>query len=127
MIVTYMGLYLVPMSLIPALLVWKTPTGTDWLWLLIIAACATVGQLAITYAYAAADATVVLPFDYSRLLFAATIGYIAFGEAPDAWTWIGAFVIAVSAIYIARREARLSRVAVAAVSVGPPAVESERR
>lgn len=126
MIVTYMGLYLVPMSLVPALLVWDTPQGDDWWWLVVIGACATAGQLAITYAYAAADATVVLPFDYARLLFAAAIGYVAFDEAPDSWTWIGALVIAGAAVYIARREARASRTAVVAKSVGTPAAEPER-
>lgn len=109
LIVAYMGIYLVPMSLIPALFVWTTPTGTEWLWLIFIGAVATLAQLAVTSAYAAADATVILPFDYTRLLFAAVIGYIAFGELPDAWTWIGAAIIAASAIYIARREAMRSR------------------
>lgn len=109
LIVAYMGIYLVPMSLIPALLVWTTPTGTEWLWLIFIGAVATVAQLAVTSAYAAADATVILPFDYTRLPFAAALGYVAFGEVPDAWTWIGAAIIAASAIYIARREAVRSR------------------
>lgn len=122
LIVAYMGIYLVPMSLIPALFVWTTPTGADWLWLIFIGGVATVAQLAITYAYAAADATVILPFDYTRLLFAAMVGYFAFGEAPDAWTWVGAAIIAASAIYIARREAKRSRATTAAET----AVEAER-
>jgi drug/metabolite transporter (DMT)-like permease len=122
LIVAYMGIYLVPMSLIPALLVWTTPSGTDWLWLIFIGAVATIAQLAITHAYAAADATVVLPFDYTRLLFTALIGYLAFGERPDAWTWVGAAVIAASAIYIARREAKRSRAPTAAET----ALETER-
>lgn len=122
LIVAYMGIYLVPMSLIPALFVWTTPTGADWLWLIFIGGVATVAQLAITYAYAAADATVILPFDYTRLLFAAMVGYFAFGEAPDAWTWVGAATIAASAIYIARREAKRSRATTAAET----AVEAER-
>ncbi|MGE5539664.1 MAG: DMT family transporter [Gemmatimonas sp.] len=116
LIVTYMGIYLVPMSLIPALFVWTTPVGTDWLWLAFIAAVATAGQLGITYAYAATDATVVLPFDYARLPFAALIAYFAFGEMPDRWTWVGAAVIAGSAIYIARREAQRSKEKVAATA-----------
>jgi S-adenosylmethionine uptake transporter len=117
LIVAYMGIYLVPMSLVPALFVWTTPTGTDWLWLIGIGIVATFGQLAITSAYAAADATVVLPFDYTRLLFAALIGYLAFSEVPDTWTWVGAAVIAASAVYIARREAARSRTPVAATAV----------
>ena len=109
LIVAYMGIYLVPMSLLPALFVWTSPLGSDWLWLIAIGAIATVGQLAMTHAYAATDATVILPFDYARLPFAALVAYVAFDERPDVWTWVGAAIIACSAIYIARREAMLAR------------------
>jgi S-adenosylmethionine uptake transporter len=108
-IVTYMGIYLVPMSFIPALMVGTTPEGTDWLWLVFIAGVATIGQLGITYAYATTEATVVLPFDYARLPFAAVIAYVAFDEVPDRWTWLGAAVIAGSTIYVARREAQRAK------------------
>lgn len=114
LIVAYMGIYLVPMSLVPAMLVWTTPSGAEWLWLIVIGGVATIAQLATTSAYAAADATVILPFDYTRLLFAALIGFFAFGEVPDAWTWLGAAVIAASAVYIAHREAVRSRAPTAA-------------
>src|SRR5262249_55068009 len=69
----------------------------------------TLTQWSMTQAYAAADATAVLPFDYLRLPFVAVIGYFAFDEAPDLWTWIGAAVIASSSIYIAHREATRAR------------------
>ena len=61
-------------------------------------------QQCITRAFAAADATVILPFDFSRLLFAALLGFVIFGEVPDFWTWIGGTVITVSVVYIANRE-----------------------
>lgn len=109
LIVAYMVIYLVPMSLIPALFFWVTPSGNDWFWLIFIGVVATAGQLGITFAYASTDATVVLPFDYARLPFAALVGYLAFDQSPDLWTWIGAAIIAGSAIYIARREANLAR------------------
>jgi drug/metabolite transporter (DMT)-like permease len=114
LIVAYMGIYLVPMSLVPALFVWTPPSLNDWFWLILIGVVATIGQLGMTSAYAATEATVVLPFDYARLPSAALIGYLAFNEAPDSWTWIGATVIAASAIYIARREARLAKLRTAA-------------
>jgi S-adenosylmethionine uptake transporter len=124
LIVAYMGIYLVPMSLVPALFFWTAPIGSDWLWLIFIGVVATAGQLGITHAYAATEATVVLPFDYARLPFAALIAYLAFDESPDLWTWVGAAVIAGSAIYIARREANLARAR--RKSPSPPFVEAER-
>lgn len=108
-IVTWMGLYMTPMSVIPALFVWRWPTLAETAELFVIGGFATLGQMAMTRAYATTDATIVLPFDYARLPFAAVIAYVAFAEIPDVWTWIGAAIIAVATVYIVHREARLAR------------------
>ena len=108
-VVAYMNLLLTPMSLVPALFVWQWPS---W-WVLGI--CAFVGftgalaHVAFTRAYALADASAVMPFDYMRLPFTAALAFLLFAEIPDFWTWVGAAVIAASAIYIGHREARLAR------------------
>jgi drug/metabolite transporter (DMT)-like permease len=107
-IVTWMGLYLTPMSLIPALFVWRMPSLEETGILIAIGGLATLGQIGMTRAYAATDVTIALPFDYARLPFAAVIGFIAFAETPDVWTWLGAFVIAGATVYIAHRESRLA-------------------
>ena len=44
---------------------------------------------------------------FSRLPFAVLIGWIAFGEMTDYWTWVGALVIFASSLYIVRRESKL--------------------
>lgn len=103
-IVTYMGLYMVPILLIPTLFVWETPPLALFPWLIVMGGLGTAAQWAMTQAYAATDATAVLPFDYLRLPFVAVVGYLVFEEKPDLWTWIGALVIAGSSIYIAHRE-----------------------
>lgn len=108
-IVTWMGVFMTPMSLIPAAFFWTGPTMGETLLLIVIGGFATVGQVAMTRAYAATDATVVLPFDYARLPFAAAIAYVAFAERPDGWTWAGAAIIAGSTVYIAHRESRIAR------------------
>ena len=72
---------------------------------------AALAHIALTRAYAKADASAVMPFDYMRLPFVAVIAFLAFGEVPDLWTWIGAGVIAASAIYIVQREASIARAA----------------
>ena len=41
-----------------------------------------------------------------RLPFVALIGFLAFGEKPDVWTWLGAAVIVSSSVYITHREQR---------------------
>ena len=108
-IVTYMTLYLTPLSLIPALIVWKTPSWEALGWLALMGFFATIAHLSLTRAFAAAEASAVMPFDFTRLLFAAAIGYLAFDEVPDAWTGVGAAVIIAASVYIARREAQVAR------------------
>ncbi len=107
-IVFYMNLILTPLSLLPALFVWRWPSAEALALMLFMGLMATLAHLALTRAYTKADASAVMPFDYARLPFVAVIAFVAYGEVPDLWTWIGAAVIGASAIYIARREAQVA-------------------
>ena len=108
-IVTYMVLLMTPMSLAPALFVWQAPPVSLWLLLVGLGLAGTLGHLCYVRALRLAEASAVLPFDYGRMIFSALIGYYAFSEIPDRWTWIGSAIIAGSAIYIARRESQLAK------------------
>jgi drug/metabolite transporter (DMT)-like permease len=108
-IVTWNSVLLTVLSLPVAIPVWVTPSLDQLLWLSLIGLLATVGHLAMTGAFKASDAAVVFPVDYTRLLWATVIGYLAFGEIPDAWTWIGGTIIFTSTAYISYREATLRR------------------
>lgn len=112
-IVCYFGLLVTPASLIPALLVWTTPTAETWLWFLLIGSTATAGQVLMARAFAAAETSAVMPFDFARLVFVSILAAVLFGEMPDAWTYVGAAVILGSSVYITQREARLGRQAAA--------------
>lgn len=118
-IVMYMAVFLTPMSLIPALFVWETPSLGMLGWLLLLAASGTIGHILMTRAFAAADVTVVLPFDFGRLPFTAMIAFLAFGQVPSAWTWVGGAVIFASTFYIAHRESVLARQARARPTPAP--------
>lgn len=108
-VVLYTGILVTPMAAVPAGLVWTNPPLDLWPWLVGTGLLATLGHLALVRAFAAADATAVLPFDFSRLIFAALLGFVFFAERPDAWTWVGAAVIFAATVYTARREAQLRR------------------
>jgi drug/metabolite transporter (DMT)-like permease len=122
-IVTYMVLLLTPMSLALALPVWSWPPSGHWWWFMVgMGLAGTLGHLCWVRALGMAEVSLVVSYDYVRLLFAAVIGYFAFFEAPGLHTWIGAALIVGSGIYIARREARLHQSAAAragAVSADP--------
>jgi drug/metabolite transporter (DMT)-like permease len=108
-IVTYMTLYIIPMSLVPALFVWTMPPLHTWPLIALLGFIATLGHQAMTRAFAATDTTIVMSFDYARLPFVAVIAWFAFGEVPDLWTWVGAAVIVGASTYIAHREAVVAR------------------
>jgi len=108
-ITAYMALFLTPLSLLPALFVWRTPSLVELLVLAAIGAIANLGHLAMAQSFKEAEATVVLPFDFTRLIWASVIGYLLFTEVPDLWTWAGGSIIFASTTYIAVRESRLKR------------------
>ena len=70
---------------------------------------ATLGQIMLVRAMATADASAVMPFDFSRLIFATLLGWVMFSELPDGWTLAGGAVIVATTVYIARQETRIAR------------------
>jgi drug/metabolite transporter (DMT)-like permease len=89
----YANFLVVPISVIPAVLTWKTPVMEDAPMLLGVALFSTMAQLCVAFAISLADARVVQPMNFMRMPIAALLGYIAFNEFPDIWTWTGAVVI----------------------------------
>jgi len=106
-VVFFSHLLMIPIALIPAILVWSWPSFEVWLFLLATGPIAVVGHIFLTKAFEVTDASIVASVDFSRLPFAVLIGWIAFGEVTDTWTWVGAAVIFASSLYIVRRESKL--------------------
>lgn len=123
-VVTYMVLLMTPMSLLPALFYWQWPPVEVWPFLVGMGLAGTLGHLCYVRSLQMAEASAVMPYDYTRLLFAAVIGWIFFGEVPDFWTWVGAAVIVGAALYIAHREALLKRSASTATEAAATAADA---
>ncbi len=94
---------------IPTAFVWVTPAGTEWLLIALAGLLNVAGQQCMIHGFRSADASLLAPFDYSRLVFAGVLAAIFFSEYPDLWTLAGAGIIVLSTAYIARREARLAK------------------
>ena len=118
-IVAYMVILFTPVSFIPALFVWEWPSWMSLFWLGVVAGAGTFAHIAFTRALSKADASAVMPLDFMRLPFAALIGFLAFSEIPDVFTFAGATVIFISSIYIARRESLGRRAVDPAVTTTP--------
>ncbi len=90
----------------PAIYEWRNPTLHELGIVAIIGVFTTLGQSCMVLGLRAGDATAVAPFDYTRLLYAAAIGFFAFGEVPTLATFIGGAVIVASTLYIALQSAK---------------------
>jgi len=98
--VAYVSILMLVLSAVPASLYWTDPRLVDAPAILGIGIFALLGQYAITRAIAAADARVVQPFDFFRLITAAILGWLVFGETSDIYTWAGALVIFGASYYV---------------------------
>jgi drug/metabolite transporter (DMT)-like permease len=108
-IVALFSVYLTPLSLIPALFVWEWPDLKSLGALVGLGVIGTLAHLSVARAYLAADASACAPYEFVRLPYAALIGYLLFGELTDAWTWVGAAIIVAASMYVAYREAQVSK------------------
>ena len=108
-IVFYTTLLWVPMSLLPALTVWKWPHGMAWVWVIAAGVLGTGGHMLWTRALKLGDVSALTPISFMQLQSVAAAGWLLFREPLDRWTALGAGVIFIANAYIAHREAQLAR------------------
>lgn len=101
----------VPLAIIPAALVWQTPTGTEWLLLCLQGALGALNMALVTRAFSLAEASLLVPIDFLRLPIVAVMGYAFFAEVVPYSTWIGGTVIFAATLLMAS-SARTRRVRV---------------
>lgn len=81
--------------------VWEPVQSEHMLGFIGIALFSTLGLGLITQAFRIAPASIVAPFDYSGLIWAALFGWLVWDEIPTLWFYSGAILIAASGIYVA--------------------------
>ena len=99
------------LSSLAVLFVWQSPGALGWLVLAGVGVAILGAQVCYIAAMRAAEASFVVPFSYSTLIFAALLDFLVFGARPDAQSALGAGVIIGAAILLAWREARASSLA----------------
>lgn len=84
--------------------VWRAPSGEAWAWLLVIGVLGSVGHWLLSAAFQRAPASTLQPYAYSMPLWAALMGWLAFGHTPDLWTAVGGGIVIASGLYALGRE-----------------------
>lgn len=103
-IMFYYAFWNAVLALIPTLYTWVTPLWWEWGLLVVIGFLGIGGQGLVTLGLEHGDATFLAPLDYSRIVYAAAIGYIVFGELPGLWSLAGMALIIVASIYLVLTE-----------------------
>jgi drug/metabolite transporter (DMT)-like permease len=83
--------------------------AATWAILAGLALAGGLAQLTLTGALRLAPVALVMPMDYTSLIWAVLLGASIFGELPTPWIWLGAPVIIASGLVIVWREHRLHR------------------
>jgi drug/metabolite transporter (DMT)-like permease len=89
--------------------VWPEPE--IWQWMLLAAAAVLLvgGYGASILAMRYGAMAVVAPFRYSGILFAVVLGYMVWGDVPDALTLVGTLIVVATGVYTFKREMRLAQ------------------
>ena len=98
---------------------WTAPSMSA-VWLLTASAVLVlIGYQCVILALRIGDLSAVAPFRYTQLLWAMLLGYLVFGDVPDAAMLIGASLIVLSGLYTIYRETQRRR-PIASTSGLPP-------
>lgn len=79
---------------------WLMPRGDDLLLFLAFGLGCGLQQWLLTVSFRYAEASLLAPFEYLAMVFAAIVGFVFWGEIPVLTTWVGAAVIAGSGMFI---------------------------
>jgi drug/metabolite transporter (DMT)-like permease len=84
---------------------WTTPPSPlTWFLLATTGFYGAFGHWLLIHAHARAPAAILSPFIYSQIIWMLVLGYVLFGDWPDAWTFVGAGIVIASGLYLLYRE-----------------------
>ena len=88
---------------------WVTPSFRDFMLLSLFGVLSMVALACVNRSLKLAPASVVVPYQYTMIVWAIMLGYAVFGDVPDLLTVAGAAIIIAAGLYIFWREQAQSR------------------
>jgi drug/metabolite transporter (DMT)-like permease len=86
---------------------WVTPSPVDLMLMMWLGVTATLALVCVNRSLKLAPASVVVPYQYTLIVWAVIFGYAVFGDQPQPHTLIGAAIIVAAGLYIFWREQRV--------------------
>jgi drug/metabolite transporter (DMT)-like permease len=83
---------------------WVTPSLRDFLLLSLFGVVSIAALACVNRSLKLAPASVVVPYQYTMIIWAVVLGYVVFGDVPDLFTLAGAVIIIAAGLYIFWRE-----------------------
>lgn len=87
----------------PLWVLWQPMQASDLPVVLLMGAFATIGVLAVNWAYSHIEASRAAPLEYTGLVWAALLGWLVFGELPTGWALGSAALIVLGCLLLLRR------------------------
>ncbi|GGE40472.1 permease [Agaricicola taiwanensis] len=98
-----LGLFMAPFQ-------WnETPTLIDFSLLSLLGIVAMIAHVCVARSLKFAEASTVMPFHYSLLIWAVVFGYVFFGDIPHPAVIVGGLLIVAAGLFIFFREQRLGK------------------
>ena len=104
-IIFYHLLFMTPLTFVIAIFFWEGINFSQFFIFVLMGSAGLISHWCLAQAFKLSDTTFIMPFQFTKLIWASFIGYVIFAESPDKWTWFGGIVIFASVIYITYREA----------------------
>ena len=104
-IIFYHLLFMTPLTFIIAIFFWEGINFSQFFIFVLMGSAGLISHWCLAQAFKLSDTTFIMPFQFTKLIWASFIGYFIFAESPDKWTWFGGIIIFTSVIYITYREA----------------------
>ena len=98
---------------------WVAPDWSAFVWLAFIGVLGGIGQIFMTQSYRYADASIIACFDYSAMIFAATLSLLVFDVMPSNRILLGAAIVTCAGLFVIWRERRIGAISRKAREAGP--------
>ena len=103
-IMFYYAFWSAAYAAVPTVFQWVTPDWWQLALLVLVGFLGIAGQGMITHGLTQGDATVLVPLDYSRIVYSAILGYLLFSEVPGPLSFAGMGLIVACSLYLVLTE-----------------------